>query len=485
MKNLKITISLDSPAVLDRYTTIDSILLSLYYRFLEKNGKKLPFDPEHKTVNFIEKKNGVFSGSIWYVEKDEQVYFDFDTIIKKPEYEKIFEVTGKRAQTDSKFKQALVTNELIVVEKIYFYIKAEKDIVENILNKELASVGKYGRLCYGKVSKNGIKIEEINEDKGFMINANTASKPLPVSDFSVNSKKVAFARRSAPYWLNENLEACYMPTTSLVEMSDTTGDDERFYANKEIQYISNVNFLYKQAHSDEVDVQEDIDFIEKSYSNFKKHKKYAFEYVYDNKDLQCTFSGDVASEGMRGFSQEFMILAKSAWGDWAYMKNNDFISKESLWCIENLANIGYSIVDSKKWIFVQGKKATDDNRINNFLRNPFALQAPFSINLKDTANAQHISFKGKVSISNAFFYLQYGNTTFSVDTQLLLSAIDEIKSIIEKYPEITKTHLCSGFRDGFVPRLKQKNRDINEKIVMEFQKKYDKNIRNLLAVVSV
>ena len=103
MKNLKITLYLENACVLDRLTTIDAILLAAYYRFNESKGIKLAFDKEHKTVDFIHREKGVFSGSIWYVEEDDFVGYDFATIVKKPEYRKMYDLAKAKTVKNARF----------------------------------------------------------------------------------------------------------------------------------------------------------------------------------------------------------------------------------------------------------------------------------------------------------------------------------------------------------------------------------------------
>jgi hypothetical protein len=178
---------------------------------------------------------------------------------------------------------------------------------------------------------------------------------------------------------------------------------------------------------------------------------------------------------------------KPSFADYDYFKNNDFLSKEALWCIENISEISYSYVDKDSWIYLQGKNAKDGTRYKDFLKDPKMLKPPFSINLKDTQNAQHVSFKGKVSISNAYFTVQYGNTQLYIDNEMLQNAIKEIEQITAE-KKITKSHLCGIFNDsksGHIP-LKKANENIqNLKIISDFQKRYNSHIRLLLSSVKL
>lgn len=481
MKNLKITFYFNTPIIMNRLTTIDSILLSSYYAFMANNGKPLEFDKEHKSVEFIHKENGVFSGSVWYIDEDEFVAFDFATIVKKPEYRKIYDTTGKKVRTSALHKGAMESDEMFIVDKLHFYIRADRKIVEGIIQNSLKNIGKYAKLNYGEIRD--YDIEELEIDKGFMLNENTPSKPLPVSDFEVNSKKIAYSRRMAPYWLKEDIEACYMPSTAMYEFSDGTGAS-KYKVAKDTSYVSNVQFIYDKAFDKKIK-KDGVEFNDSDYSTIKPHKKYGYHYVKDTEPSICAFSGDLKNEGVKNSSRAFLKIIKKSFADYGYMTNDDFVSKETLWCIDNIAALGYLMVDNNQWVYLQGKSSKEGKKINDFVKNPKLLSPPYSINLKKDKNAQHVSFKGKVSISNAFIHVQIGNKALSIDSELLMMAIADIEKITKKYPEITKSHLCRNFRDFFEIQLKKKNRTINETVVMNFQKKYDSNIRNLLALVAL
>lgn len=474
MQNLKITFSLGSPVMLDRTTSIDSILLSAYYAFLAKNGRRMEFDPEHKSVKFIHREHGVFSGSIWYIDRANEVHYDFNQMIKKPEYKKIFDATGKKTNSRPSFKAALLQEEIMLTDEVYFYIKGEKEVIEKLLLAEVDSIGKKSKLGFGTVTK--CKVEEIDVDKGFMLNATTPSKPLPVVDFDVNTKKIAYFRRVAPYWLDEGKEACYMPTTALYEVEDTSAQESKYVVADDLKYISNVNFLYKQAQNHEW--FEDVTGI----TSIPK-KKECFEYKTSEEEKRCAFSGELGREGVHDDIKSFMLKERRSFGDHAYIKNDSFVSKEALWCIYGINKIAYALVDREKWMYLQGSRAEEGKRINDYLHTPEKFLPPFSINLKDTANAQHVSFKGAVSISNAYFVVQYGDKTLYIDSQMLGDAIADIQEILANNTGLTKSHLCGNFLKVYhaIPR---KNMEENLFIVQKFQKKYDQNLRTLLSVVA-
>jgi len=482
MQDLKITFHMKSPVILDRTTTIDGIILSSYYAYSKEKGKVMPFDKEHKTVDFIHKENGVFSGSIWYIDKNADISFDFETFVKKSEHRKLFDATKKKKTSDALFKAFLGTDETMLVDKLYFYIKAKKAIVKKLLIGKAFALGKKQSVGFGMVKN--IEIEEINEDKGFLLNDTTPSKPLPVKDFSVNSKKIAQMRRMPPYWLEEDLEPCYMPTTALYELKDKSYNEDKFLSSIE-DYEHNCNFLYKHSLD-----KKEIKFKDIPMSKILKKisvRNSKTSWVENNKDLKCSITGNISKKGISSDIKSTMIRLKSSFSDYDSFNNNDFLSKEALWCIENISEIAYSYVDKKSWLYLQGKNAKDGTRYKDFILNPKMLKPPFSINLKDTQNAQHVSFKGKVSISNAYFIVQYGNTQLYIDNELLQQAIKDIANITADN-KIKKIHLCGNFdknKSSHISLKREYDNMQNVKIILDFQKQYNSHIRLLLNSVKL
>ena len=483
MTNMKVTLFLEgySPLLINRFTTLDNILLSAYYGYKSKKGKPLPFDPEHKSINFIHKEYGVFSGSIWYIEEEDKIFYDFHQMIKNPEHQKIYDTLNKKTGSNSLFKQALLEEETMLVEKIHFYIRGSRKHIEALLINEVESIGLKQKLGFGKIKSVGI--EEIEEDRGYLLNKTTPSKPLPQSDFQVESKKIAYFRRSAPYWMRNSQEACYMPTTCLYERIDNTAKKKSKYkVAKDTSYISNVDFIHTIASK-----FKDYEEIDASVQKIKSlPKKGDFFDFKEGKEEICSLTGDIESKGIYGDVRNFMKKWKKSFSDYGHFEHDDFVSYKSLWCIHNLKPIGYSLVEKgqKGWVYLQGKEAADGKRINQYILDSNMFNPPFSVNLKDTANAQHVSFKGRVSISTAFYYVQYGDNTLQIDAEMLSEAIEDIRKAEKDFKNISKTHLCGNFRDSYHPKLK-KITSLEERIFLEkFHKKYDRHLRNYLNIIA-
>ena len=486
-KNLKITLFFkgDSPLILNRYTTIDNILLSAFYGYKSKIGNPIHFDPEHKMVDFIYREKGVLSGSIWYIPKEDDIHIDYTKIVKNPEHEKNYKYTGKKTSSNKNFKMALIENEVLLSKRIYFYIRGSRPHIEALLANEVRSIGKFQRLGYGEVDR--YEIEEIDDDRGFMLNETTPSKPLPVSDFDVKSKKIAYFKRIAPYWGKEGKEACYMPTTALIEVDDTTNSTQYSIA-KNLDYITNVDFLFEQEKRISKDKKLDFDG-EKAIKQLPQKDRGQFYYGVDSNSekKRCVVSGVSKERGLHGDIKMWFKKTKSSFSDHNLIDNGNLISTEALWCIDNLKKLSFFYVDTKcqDWIYIRGKNAKEGNKLPDFLLNHKKFKPPFFVSIKKNQNPHHTSIKGEVSISNALIFLQVSEYRLQIDTQLLREAINDIEKITKKHKYITKTHLCGNFSDMEIPKLSKKaNIEEDTRVIMDFQKRYNKDIRYLLFSVA-
>jgi len=488
MQNLKVTFHFDNcPAIINRFTTIDSIVLSAYYAFKASKGERLEYDPDHKTVDFIHRQDGVFSGSIWYIDKKDNVYHDFNTIVKKKNDREIFDATTKRTEKNALYKGAIIGEETILLPKIHFFVRGKKKHIEALLLHGVKGIGKKQKLGFGTISH--IDVEEIEEDKGYMLNNTTPSKPLPVDDFNVNTKKVAFFRRSAPYWEKEGKEACYMPTTSLYETVDETAKKGGYKVAKDLSYIPNTHFIYDVCSGfSKKNPLKEVTF--ESLEVIKKiPKKKAVNYAAGelSEPRKCVFTGAYGTKGVYGDTRAFFFKTRKKFADYDCMEQGDFISREVLWCLNHMDELGYALVTKgdKTWSYLQGQKKKDGTTLNDYIVDHKKFKPPFSINLKESKNAQHVSFRGEVSISNAFYFVQLGKTRLQIDVELLNKAILDIRKITKKYKSITKTHLCGIFGgDKKHIELKRDSTEEERQIIIEFQKKYNSDLRHYMSMVS-
>lgn len=475
MKNLKINIYLSSPVIIDRYLTIDSILLALHFNKLRREGKIDGFIDTEEYIKenidnlFIDYKNSVLSGSIWYIENDAEIWLDNVIYSKKVETKKIYELTGKKIDTSrGAFKAARFGFEAMTVPKIYFYVRGDKEYIEDLL-KNLKYVGKKASSGFGIIDR--VEIEEINEDKSYMLDKYTPSKPLPCSSWDIDSKKVAFYRALPPYYDKKDTVPCYMPTKSLIEREDKSRTNKSFDALKNIDYISPAKFARKYSEFDEVEL----------FGKLSKKVK----YLNDNTKHRCVICKSIEKEGLLGNPKNILPIT---FNDYAFLDKGDFICSNCLWSMKQERLLGNTLISKDKVFYLQGGKmdikgAKEQQKFRDeFFRNLDLLKPPFLISFKSTANAQHTVFKGKVAISNAIIPISFGTEEhILIDVELLKEAIEEAEKILKENKCIKKLHLLNfeKINDKF-PQLSNKCGEQERKILQNFWKKYDRSIRKVL-----
>jgi len=476
MQNLKINIFLKNPVILNRYLTIDNILLYLHFNKLRQEKKIQGFIDikkyieNNKTNLFLDLKNGVLSGSIWYIEKDTPIVLNNYILTKQIEAKKIYKLTGKKIDTSrGEFKAFRFGYETISVPHLYFYVRGKKDYIEKLLN-DLKFIGKKTSIGLGEIKK--IKIEIIKNDKSFMLNETTPSKPLPCKYWKVKSKKVAFYRALPPYYEKKDIEPCYMPTRALIEMKDKSFENPNFIALTDVAYISASRFARENSNFDEVEL-------------FGKLNK-KIKYTNNNQEYHCIICGEKEKEGLIGNPKN--ILPKT-FNDYAFLSQGEFICANCLWSMKQEKLLGNTLIDKNKITYLQGGKmsikgAKEQQKFRDeFFRNLDLLKPPFLISLKSTANAQHTVFKNKVAISNALIPISFGiEEEILIDVELLKEAIQDMENIIKNNPCIKKPHLLNLEKiDSPSPKLTKKClTEENIKILQDFWRKYDRSIRKIL-----
>ena len=475
MKNLKINIHLSNPVIMDRFLTIDSILLALHFNKLRREGKidgfidTEEYIKENRNNLFIDYKNGVLSGSIWYIEEDAEIWLDNTIFSKKIETKKIYELTGKTVRTASgAFKAARFGFETMIVPKIYFYVKGDKEYIESLL-KDLKYIGKKASSGFGIIDK--VTIEEIDKDKSYMLNNSTPSKPLPCDDWEVKSRKTAFYRPLPPYYDKKDIVPCFMPTKSLIERKDKTINNNNFHGLKNIDYISAAKFAREYSKFDEVEI-------------FQKLSK-KVKYLNDNTEHRCIICKSIEKEGLLGNPKNIL---PTTFNDYAFLDKGDFLCLDCLWSMKQERVLGNTFISEDKVFYLQGGKmeikgAKEQQRFRDeFFRNMDLLKPPFLISFKSTANTQHTVFKNKVAISNAMIPVSFGTEEhILIDVELLKEAIKDMEKILKKYKCIKKLHLVNfeKISDTF-PRLSKNCGEEERKALQNFWKKYDRSVRKIL-----
>lgn len=468
MKNLKVIINLENGVIADRLLTIDSILLSQYYKIKRVQGKHTAFKDDTEDISFLEKREGVLSGSIWYLEDNSMVNNHFISFYKKPEIRKIFDVTQERKKNDAEYKSFAMNEEVMLVDSLHFYVTGDQNIIEKLLSA-IRFIGKKNSIGYGKVSS--IQVLEIDENKGFMLNKTTPSKPLPCDRFNVQSHKIAFYRDRPPYWSNKDIVACYMPTLFLKESDDRSMDTKGFKSSV-LPYLSNTDFAMQATKGNP-----SIDTLVLDEVKKDARKK---RWESTEEGGICGVTGAYSKEGIKGSANQYAKRAiGDAFSDYNYIQSDDFLSLSFLWSlkVKNLKYLANTLITKKGVSHLYGAKAEEGKKLKDYLNKPTKLNPPFSINIKDTMNSQHVVFKNRVSLSNAFILMQYGNKTLFIDTEVLISAKKEYDKILKTHDFIKKSHLLGNFSDGYHPKVNKANQDEGNEIIAKYQGKYDKTIR--------
>ncbi len=464
MQNLKITFYLSSPVILSRFTTIDSILLKLYFDYKRRNGDIDGRNIDTKDIlpelaKFIQVKNNTLSGSIWYIDDTQKINLYNAMFVKTRDSEHAIKYTGKAFSDNSAgsgpYKLFHFGIEALNTKSLYFYITGDKERIEGLL-RNLSCLGKKGAAGYGMVSS--FKIEEIETEKGFTIDGNTPSRPLACKDWTVNTHKVMFFRQYPPYYEKHGKVPCYMPTTALIEMTDHTYG--RAYSSRtDTAYISPTEFVY----------------------NAVKGEYPKGEYPSLGESRTCVCCGKEHDKG----AELNVVLSRNSNNDCGYIDKGGFVCEYCAWSAgkDVSAYIGYLLTDGKDYRHIQGKHMPEktEELQKEYRKELFShlndQKPPFYIGVKISKNSQHVVFKSTVAISSAMVPVQHGDDTLIVDVELLSRGIADLKELIKK-TGIKKTFWINQEKiERPVYGLSDKN---NREMLSDFIKKYDRAIRVIL-----
>jgi len=515
--NMKITFTLRSELIADRFLSFDSVLLNAHYK--QQNNKTfIKTEDDLKNLSqWIEVKNGAVSGSIWYIEKDEVILLHNVPVRKSVNRQyanKLHEATGKdiignknigNNMASGEFKAFDLAFETINPKKIYFYVRGDRGYIEKLCST-IQYFGKKASIGYGWVDE--FNIEEIEQDKSFMIDEFTVSKPLSFSKNDIESKKVAYYRELPPYSDKKNQVMCYMPTTALIEMSDnsrknknlTVVNDKKFKDG----YISNTKFLHER-----LGLNTKFNFSSiKAPKGLCKVEEQEGQGLFElpQQELICGCCGSASKKGLVGSLKGRVFSAN--FNDFAKIGEERAICESCLWSIESESCklIDFSLVKNDEVLYLYGQKMQifSDKKAENtklqslyrkdFVSNLDTLKPPFSVNFNTNAGkSNHIGFKGKVSVSNAMVVFNYGDTGDEyIDVELLKQAIIDMQEIMEKSKQktkgggIKKTHLLNikDYKGNFA-LAKELNTFEIRVLLSNFYKKYNASIRKALHIIVV
>ncbi len=512
-KNLKIRFDLKSELIADRFMSIDSILLSAHYGLQRKKGLTSDSvfvetkDDLENLSKWIEVKNGAISGSIWYIEPDAFLNLWNIPVRKTTDAQAMLEATGKSITSASKptpssgeFKRFDLAFETMNLKSVYFYVRGDLEYITELC-KRVKYLGKKSSIGYGWVS--GFEITSVEEDKSFMIDEFTPSKPLSCALNKIDSKKVTFYRTLPPYYDKRDQEACYMPTSSLVERSDNSRNGN-FEAVILQDYLSNTQFLHEKMSS-----STKFDF--EKYPVAKGLTKIGTKSLdgllsgleqEDTEDVEvvCACCGRKTKRAVVG---DIKKVFSANFNDFPTVGAGDAICEECLWSVqsESCSMIDFSFVNKESIDYLYGAKMTiKDSKLQtqyrkDFIENLGLIKPLYSVNFNtNSGKSNHIAFKGNVSISNALAVFNYGDTGAEyVDVELLNEALAEMIRLMEatkvskkKDSGLKKTHFLNieGYKEN--ASISQDIDSFETRVLLsEFYKKYNASIRRALHKVVI
>ena len=481
VRGLKVSISLKTPFFLSRFTTLDSILLSLHYGRIYNETRDAYND---KGTDFILKDGGSFSGSIWFVEGDEIVIPYTDSIIRMTDgslFKGIFgidirEIGKSRINSASgEYRTLMNFYERLIARKIYFYIDADPDRLTNLL-KKLKTVGKKGKYGWGLVES--FTIEDADNYRGFYLNKYTPSKPLPIrgwGDF-IETDRIAYFRPQPPYWLKTGVELCFMPHTALVERVDTQKAEGRVYIPDEQIAPSTL--------------------IATCYTPDKKQLSKV--NIDDNAEGVCAFCGRKMKGGIKLKSvKDLYSAASNSFVDFhSLVAGADLVCKDCFVALKSIKTVFRGgtiqvIKQGENMSFSPNSKGVDVKKvIMDILKNP---DLPYLFSWKTTTNLQHTFFKGncQATISELMPVVCRGDgTTLYIDRDVFLEALEDANELNDLYKKLTKspegaktilTTRTISKAVGITPISSKalKNKDYVDKLIA-YWRKYDLSTRIML-----
>jgi len=460
-KNLKIRFFLKTPVILDRLTTIDSILIAQYFADLENSNRLKEFTmPTPDNITFIDSRNGVFSGSIWYIDDSEIPAFNKSTIIKHIDiasYVKYTAGTENISIGSGPYKAYKIDLQSMLVKSVYFYIRGDVDTINDLCSR-ITNIGKKRHIGYGIVDRYTITL--MSENKGFMLAKSNPSKPLPVELFpEASTGKIALYRPRPPYYIKQGKVPCYMPTMSYYEKIS------HFKALKSpvLKNISSSELACEAGSIKPANLPKNPHHCSLcgSYSDYTVHisvlkKQTNFN---DYPDIKPDSDGNM-------FICRFCLPTLSASAINAL--SGRYISKNEIIPLAGESKI-------KQYTMLQGKAQSGQWLKDKFVRKMAnqEIDAPYIITIKPTKNSEHLVWKTTAGISTGIIPIQYGNSeathgkTIYIDTELLKEAIDEVDS-------------------GTAPPLYNRNIAIRNKLEPEqrrFFAKYGNDVVRMLSFV--
>jgi len=447
-ESLKVKIFLSRPVLMsNRILTLDKLVSAILFgrgRFNEKYKQEA-------LEEIFEYRDGVPAASIFFantpivydntaltlnVSRSRDIYMEF---IKGKINDSIFNTQGS-----GPWKMSRTTFITFYTDYIYFYAIADKEKLLDVLRSNLVTIGKKAQYGYGAVL--GVEVEKIDEEKAYMLNEWTPSRPLPIG-WDVKTDNIALYNINGPAWDRKGLEPCFMPPSSL---------GERVYESKSepnytLETISSTEFVAKY-HPDEF---------------FKPNKKINSRLVENTHSKPCSICGIVSQKGVYiNGVDDIQKITSASFTDYRNLnlKNDDFFCE---YCAKALTN---GATTRKPTLYT--KKEIETGKITNLLKS-IPDDSEYVL-LYHQGMQKHILTGSLPSISSSYVAVNFPDHILGVmDIESFNKAFD----MVLEYEDLKSTGISSSIPLG-------KKNEIDLDVYEKFSSLVNPTILNILMYLS-
>ena len=208
---MKISIELENKSVILANNPVDGIIARLYF---DKQKAQGTFNGNYsQKLNFLTMSDGIYHCS----NPIDKVNFIDNDLLTKNFDNQMFNEFGDKPDSSTvhnklsgKYKSWLETYETTNVDKVYFYLHGDFEVISTLF-ENLRYIGKKASLGYGKIAK--IQVEEIENDYS-LVKDNQAMRHLPnIKKYqNLENKNKALMPLTHPYWKRaNNKQVCILP----------------------------------------------------------------------------------------------------------------------------------------------------------------------------------------------------------------------------------------------------------------------------------
>ncbi len=319
MQPLKVKIYLKRPAAVSRLLTLDKLIAAVLFGRRQKNEKY----SRDVLKEIFKEKDGVFAASIYFTETPviySKRQFTVSPSLSRNYYRMFLEKIPDMVwlgTSSGPMKHGLSEYTFFYTDYIYFYTFADKNKLYDAL-KKVRFIGKKSQFGHGNVRS--FEIEEIKEDKSFLLNDWTPARPLP-ADWGIKTSKIALYNIDGPAWDRTGVAPCTIPPLSIKERTYPKPAEQ----NYALETVSATEFAIKY-HKD-------------AFKGNEKKVKKALKYMQENTEKKpCAACGAVKDKvfPFKSIKDFTGILTSSNYSDY---KNFNFEISDCLCenCVIDLA----------------------------------------------------------------------------------------------------------------------------------------------------